>query len=78
MSEYYTIVTKNMETGKERQRSYDTRREALDAWDTAVEQVIPGEMLRLMDIDAGRIMSEYTPMARRKATLDGYGYGGGE
>ena len=36
------------------------------------------EMLRLMDIDAGRIMSEYTPMPRRKATLDGYEYGGGE
>lgn len=65
MSEYYLIVAKNLETGKERQRSYDTRSAALEAWDTAVEQVIPGEMLRLMDIDAGRIMSEYIPARKR-------------
>lgn len=70
MSEYYTIVTKNLSTGKERQRTYDRRQQALDAWDLAVEGVVPGEMLRLIDMDAGRVMSEYTPRARRSSLDD--------
>jgi hypothetical protein len=60
MSEYYLIETTVLTTGAVRQRTYDRRAQAMDAWDTAVEEAQPGERLRLVDVDAGRIMSEYT------------------
>jgi len=60
-NEYYRIETTNLETEKSRSLNYDTRREAMDHWDKVVDRAIPGERVRLIDVDAGRILSEYTP-----------------
>lgn len=76
MNDYYLILVKNLKTGVERRRSFERRAAALDAWDAEVDGALPGEMLRLMDLDAGRIMSEYTPAYRGGLTF--VGMGGGE
>ena len=44
---------------KVRKYSHDELDKAMDAWDKAVENALPGELLQLVNSENGRIVSEY-------------------
>ena len=48
--------TKNMD--------FDERGTALDVWDEVVDAILPGDTAKLIDMDGGRVMSEYRPVDR--------------
>lgn len=59
----YHIIVRNEAFKNGRQvRRYKDRQEAMDAWDEAVDNAIPGDRLELVDADNGRIMSQYNPV----------------
>jgi len=66
MSEYWTIEINTISTGKIQRRGYDDKVQAMDEWDKAVDNALPGQTLRLINIGTGRIMSEYTPMKAKR------------
>ena len=41
-------------------RQYDNMRDAMDDWDKSLEGALEGEQWRLINLETGRIMSEYT------------------
>lgn len=41
-------------------RNYNSMSEAMDEWDRSLEGALEGEQWRLINLETGRIMSEYT------------------
>jgi len=50
--------TKNMD--------FDERDVAMGVWDEVVDAILPGDSAKLIDMDGGRVMSEYHPVDRSK------------
>ena len=68
MMAYYRIeVMLQNETGPTTENlDVDERDEAMRIWDEVVDNILPGDSARLIDMDGGRILSEYHPVDRSK------------
>ena len=49
---------------KASKRQYHMKAEAMQQWDMATDAAIGGDKLRLVDLETGRIVSEYNPVDR--------------
>ena len=45
-------------------RQYRDKAGAMRAWDESVENAVGGDRLRLVDLETGRVLSEYFPVHR--------------
>ena len=45
-------------------RQYHMKAQAMQQWDKAVDSTIGGDKLRLVDLETGRVVSEYNPVDR--------------
>ena len=52
-------------------RQYKIKQTAMDAWDTAVDSAIGGDNMRLIDLETGRVLSEYHPVDSARPTNNG-------
>lgn len=63
MSHYrITLVPQGSEHVAKRQ--FQSKESALEAWDESVENAVGGDRLRLIDLESGKVMSEYVPVDR--------------
>ena len=63
MSRYTVEITIKGST-RPTQLNYTMRKEAMDQWDTTVDNAIGGDKLRLLDNVTGTVLSEYNPVDR--------------
>ena len=63
MSRYTVEITIKGST-RPAKLNYTLRKEAMDQWDTTVDNAIGGDKLRLLDNVTGTVLSEYNPVER--------------
>ena len=64
----YTIEFTIKGSTRPAQLNYHVRADAMDQWDTSVDNAIGGDKLRLLDNSTGRVLSEYNPIDRSTDT----------
>ena len=50
--------------------NYHIKQQAMDQWDRSVDAALPGDKLRLIDLETGKLMSVYYPIDRSTTTDD--------
>ena len=48
-------------------RQYHMKAQAMQQWDKAVDSTIGGDKLRLVDLETGRVVSEYHPVEHNRS-----------
>ena len=61
---WYTVEITSKGSTRFVKLHYTLRKEAMDQWDTSVDNAIGGDKLRLLDNVTGTVLSEYNPVDR--------------